>query len=212
MHIGEVRLYNFRSHRDAHVKLSPGVNVVVGPNNAGKSNMLAALALLFGERYPRRADLAHRDFYVPAGQTDPAPLLGVAARLVGRGDEIRPGEDWGAYWEQWSPEPTTGEIRDPWSEGWWKALTEPARAERSWWGRDALGERLGRAAAQGELWTYVVCEREESGELAPGLLLREGEQWFRLTRVRRAVREGLMTAAYLPAFRSPAESLSMSQG
>ncbi len=211
MYIAEVRLHSFRSYGDGHVRLSPGVNAVVGPNNAGKSNLLAALDLLFGERYPRRADLGHRDFYLPAGQTDPAPILGVAARLTRAEGEVRPGEDWGAYGEQWSPDPTTGEIRDPWSEDWWKALIEPAGPAKRWWGPDVLGDPLGHAAAYGELWTYVVCERDESGELALGLLLKEDEQWFRLTRVRGAIRSGLMTAAYLPAFRAPGESLRVTE-
>jgi putative ATP-dependent endonuclease of OLD family len=193
------------------VNLSPGVNVVVGPNNAGKSNLLSGLALLFGERYPRRTDVAHKEFYLHPEQTDPALLLGVAARLVGAEGEVRPGEGWGAYGEGWSPDPTTGEIRDPWSEDWWKALLGAAGPAKGWWGQDVLGDQLGRALAAGELWTYAVCEREEEGELALGLLLKAGEQWFRLTRVRGAVREGLMSAAYLPAFRSPAESLRVTE-
>lgn len=61
MYIGEVRLYNFRSYRNESIRLSPGVNVILGPNNAGKTNFLHALNLLFGESYPNsKLALIHR--------------------------------------------------------------------------------------------------------------------------------------------------------
>lgn len=210
MYIAEVRLHNFRSYRDACVRLSPGINVVVGPNNAGKSNLLAGLNLLFGERFPRRTDLAHRDFHLSAEQSDGVSLLGIAARLAGTSNDLRPGEDWGAYSETWSPHPGTGEIRIPWSDDWWNALSAPLDAGRRWLGPHDLESAIGRAVTSGEVWAYVVCERDESGEMELGFLIKSDEGWIRLSRVRGAVRDGVITAAYLPAFRSPAESLRIS--
>lgn len=44
--ITDLRLQRFRSYRDASFELSPGVNIVVGPNASGKTNLLEALLVL----------------------------------------------------------------------------------------------------------------------------------------------------------------------
>ena len=41
----DIRLQNFRSYEEASFELGPGVNIVVGPNTAGKTNLLEALML-----------------------------------------------------------------------------------------------------------------------------------------------------------------------
>lgn len=44
--ITDIRLQNFRSFRDASFELSPGVNIIVGPNASGKTNLLEAVLVL----------------------------------------------------------------------------------------------------------------------------------------------------------------------
>lgn len=44
--ITDLRLQNFRSYGDVSFELSPGVNIVVGPNASGKTNLLEALLVL----------------------------------------------------------------------------------------------------------------------------------------------------------------------
>lgn len=44
--ITDVRLQQFRSYGDVSFELSPGVNIVVGPNASGKTNLLEALLVL----------------------------------------------------------------------------------------------------------------------------------------------------------------------
>jgi DNA replication and repair protein RecF len=44
--ITDLRLQHFRSYRDSSFELSPGVNIVVGPNASGKTNLLEALLVL----------------------------------------------------------------------------------------------------------------------------------------------------------------------
>jgi DNA replication and repair protein RecF len=39
----DIRLQNFRSYSDSSFELGPGVNIVVGPNTAGKTNLLEAI-------------------------------------------------------------------------------------------------------------------------------------------------------------------------
>ena len=44
--ISDVRLQNFRSYADATFEFEPGVNIVVGPNASGKTNLLEAILVL----------------------------------------------------------------------------------------------------------------------------------------------------------------------
>lgn len=43
-----LRLQNFRSYKDFAIELSPDVNIVVGPNASGKTNLLEAMLILAG--------------------------------------------------------------------------------------------------------------------------------------------------------------------
>ena len=42
----DLRLQNFRSYKDEPFELSPGVNIIVGPNASGKTNLLEAILVL----------------------------------------------------------------------------------------------------------------------------------------------------------------------
>src|SRR5581483_5631545 len=44
--ISSVRLQNFRSYKDGSFEFEPGVNIVVGPNASGKTNLLEAVLML----------------------------------------------------------------------------------------------------------------------------------------------------------------------
>lgn len=53
--ITELRLQNFRSYKDSSFELSPSVNIIVGPNASGKTNLLEAiLVLATGSSYRAR--------------------------------------------------------------------------------------------------------------------------------------------------------------
>ncbi|MDB5164956.1 MAG: replication and repair protein RecF [Candidatus Saccharibacteria bacterium] len=53
--ITDLRLQHFRSYDDSSFELSPGVNIVVGPNASGKTNLLeAVLVLARGSSYRAR--------------------------------------------------------------------------------------------------------------------------------------------------------------
>ena len=46
MHYTSLQLKNYRSYRDNSIELSDGVNIVVGPNASGKTNILEALLVI----------------------------------------------------------------------------------------------------------------------------------------------------------------------
>lgn len=46
MYISEIDIDGFRNFRDVKIPLKDGINMIIGPNNAGKSNLLRAIALI----------------------------------------------------------------------------------------------------------------------------------------------------------------------
>lgn len=59
----DIRLQNYRSYTDASFELGEGVNIVVGPNAAGKTNLLEAVMVsAVGKSYRAKdVNLVHRD-------------------------------------------------------------------------------------------------------------------------------------------------------
>ncbi|WP_046864301.1 AAA family ATPase [Microvirga massiliensis] len=69
-----IRLQNVQAYRDATLKLSPGVNALIGPNNRGKSTLIRALrAVFYGEA---------RDSLVRAGEKSATIEIGLAGGRV----------------------------------------------------------------------------------------------------------------------------------
>ncbi|WP_375284794.1 ATP-dependent nuclease [Marinicauda pacifica] len=69
MHLGQLRIRNFRRISDATLKFQAGLNIIVGPNNIGKTAVMDALrALLAGadDPYPR---FTCDDIHIPPGGT-----------------------------------------------------------------------------------------------------------------------------------------------
>lgn len=48
MYISKVKINNYRSFINTEIDLNEGINVLIGHNNAGKSNLLKALAIVLG--------------------------------------------------------------------------------------------------------------------------------------------------------------------
>lgn len=68
--ITDLRLQNFRSYKDASFELSPGVNIVVGPNASGKTNLLEALLVLSRGQSYRAKDAELVSFDKPWARLD----------------------------------------------------------------------------------------------------------------------------------------------
>jgi DNA replication and repair protein RecF len=56
--LSRLRLFNFRNYVDLELELDPGLNVFVGENAQGKTNLLEAVATLLLTRSPRAANMA----------------------------------------------------------------------------------------------------------------------------------------------------------
>ncbi|PIY91998.1 hypothetical protein COY71_00210, partial [Candidatus Micrarchaeota archaeon CG_4_10_14_0_8_um_filter_60_7] len=53
MFIDRITLKNFKSFKDAAIKLTPGTCSIIGPNGSGKSNITDALLFAFGDTHLR---------------------------------------------------------------------------------------------------------------------------------------------------------------
>ncbi|HEX7828799.1 MAG TPA: AAA family ATPase [Thermoanaerobaculia bacterium] len=66
MHVSRLRIENFRSIRSLDLTFKRGKNVIVGRNNAGKSNIVRAMDLVLGESSPTWAksdNIGENDFF-----------------------------------------------------------------------------------------------------------------------------------------------------
>ncbi len=68
MKIEHLDITNYKSIKELHVDLNPRINVFIGANNVGKSNIMAAMEYLLGPTYPMLNRLDKSDFY--NGQDD----------------------------------------------------------------------------------------------------------------------------------------------
>lgn len=59
MHLRTIHLRQFRNHRQLELAVQPGVNLFIGPNAAGKTNLIEAVAVLATGASPRGADAEH---------------------------------------------------------------------------------------------------------------------------------------------------------
>jgi len=84
MYISKVHIKNFRNFADCGIPLSEGLSVLIGENNVGKSNFLAALGLIFSpDASQRTRQLTIEDFSIDVPRTDEPPEIRVACTLTG---------------------------------------------------------------------------------------------------------------------------------
>lgn len=79
MYIAKLAINNFRCFRQTTVEFQPGINVILGENNAGKTALLCALRLVFDRSGRLRPDLP--DFHQGIAGFTKAPTISVTATL-----------------------------------------------------------------------------------------------------------------------------------
>lgn len=84
MYVAKALIKGFRSLEDVFVNFYPGINVLVGKNNAGKSNIIRALDIVLGEKWPTYREIGDKDFYRASSDTDPVDHFLVTVCLKGK--------------------------------------------------------------------------------------------------------------------------------
>lgn len=59
MHIAKIQLKNFQAHKNTEISFTPGVNVIVGASDRGKSSIIRALQLVFFNKPSGTAYIRH---------------------------------------------------------------------------------------------------------------------------------------------------------
>jgi len=79
MYISKIEIKNFRNFLDTTIEFNDGVNVIIGHNNSGKTNLLKALGLIFNTNAQRR--LTVDDFNKEISDFTEPPQITVSAIL-----------------------------------------------------------------------------------------------------------------------------------
>lgn len=67
MYLAKLRIKNYRSIKEIDLTFKKGKNIIVGKNNAGKSNIIKAIDILLGENSPtyiKSENITENDFYL----------------------------------------------------------------------------------------------------------------------------------------------------
>lgn len=79
MYLARITIRNYRCFRDIAVDFQPGVNVIIGENNAGKTALLKAIGLIFDRRGRRPTDV--HDFHQLIDDFTQPPSIRVSVTL-----------------------------------------------------------------------------------------------------------------------------------
>lgn len=79
MYISQIRIQNYRCFKDSTIEFQPGLNVIIGENNSGKTTLLKALALVFDRRSQGRPMVY--DFFNLLEPMDSSPRITISITL-----------------------------------------------------------------------------------------------------------------------------------
>lgn len=91
MHLSTIEIKSFRSLREVSVDFQSGLNVLVGRNNTGKTNLIQAIRHALGPSASRGEALwlDRDDFFRASATTEPDASMSVSLTFAGLTDEQR---------------------------------------------------------------------------------------------------------------------------
>lgn len=57
MFISKLKIQGFRNFQDSTIEFNDGINIIIGPNNSGKTNLIKAIALILNSQVSRRLSI-----------------------------------------------------------------------------------------------------------------------------------------------------------
>jgi putative ATP-dependent endonuclease of OLD family len=86
LYIAKIYIKNFRCFRDTTVEFQPGLNVIIGENNGGKTTLLKARALVFDRRGAKRPRVHDFNRLIKPSYKPPEIVIAVTLRSSGAAD------------------------------------------------------------------------------------------------------------------------------
>jgi len=194
MYIRKVIIRGFRSLNNVDIEFHPGINVLVGKNNAGKSNVIRALDLILGEKWPTYREIQEKDFYRHISGLSRNSFL-IAAQLSGNVNEELIRKD--------NIRCRISENVDPPD---WNRIEN---LFRDFYTRRKQGDDLIKFLRDlEEIWIYLLVPKSSSNKVF-GIYGRKGSTWSHLNYFGSTLRDALLTTAYVPDFRDPQKQLNI---
>jgi len=196
MYISQLRVRGFHSLQDVSIQFRPGLNVLVGKNNSGKSNIIRAIDYLLGEKWPTYQDFDDRCFYRDAnGQVSD---LSIIVELSGKGINRFAIEDLNRNQRVYRTEQPLDLDQ---LEGWLQTI----RDQRYRW--MTCGEITNALEQANQIYIYLlVPKRSRRNERDFGLIFLTENRWHYCS-FSGDLRDALITTAFIPAFRDPTAQL-----
>ncbi|MCB0766591.1 MAG: AAA family ATPase [Flavobacteriales bacterium] len=168
MHLSEVRVQHFRSLTDVTAHLGKGLNVLVGRNNVGKSNLLDAIRLAIGPTSARSESfwLSKDDFHRKSPTDETERSISIKLTFEGLGEKER-----AKYYEMVDfdlSDISKSKAILNYQATWPKGKRNP-KVDR--WGGNSTSERpqVPPALLEALSVTYLPALRDATQALAPGI-------------------------------------------
>lgn len=175
MYLETIRIRNFRGLADTEVQFHPGVNVLVGPNNTGKTAVLDALRLCLGIGSDQPDIFVRRDDYYVSPNGEIASIIEFDLTWQDLTDEEK-----GVYSDMLAlASDGTGELQlhvrfeyDP----------DRERTKRQYWGGENEGQGISPEVMGLLEYVYLGALRDATRDLAPGRGNQLSRLFLRLTK------------------------------
>ncbi|RLI78849.1 hypothetical protein DRP05_06010 [Archaeoglobales archaeon] len=200
VYVSKLVVKGYRSLRDIEVNFNPGINVIVGKNNAGKSNIIRALNSILGERHPSYIRFENRDFY--SNGSDSVQEITIAACLDGSLDAEMPSNRRMKVLE------LNSGFTPNWSEDCIKILTDETLNVGNAYKYPS--EIIKDIKNSPEKWIFLHAKKDEDSANTYGLIYKKNGKWYRITLTNK-MRDLLITTVYVPSYRDPEKMLKITE-
>lgn len=90
MYISKIQINNFRNFKNKEIKFNDGVNVIIGHNNAGKTNLIKALSLVIDSNNSKRLEVDDFHKNITLSELKSAPPKISISITINKGKEEEP--------------------------------------------------------------------------------------------------------------------------
>lgn len=223
MYISGVCIRNYRSLKAIDLTFHEGKNVIVGKNNSGKSNIIKAIDLVVGEKYPTYQTFDINDFYAEmnnGGKLSYSSSFTIILELKhGSSDELSYCEDELLGYTKKIPyftytnvpiiNPKTNDINDDFLYYDGKYVKgAPHYKQTDWCTSTDMSIMLNDIHRKIFVFLHVVREGHEFVKYF-GIILEKGAVCQFIYGINNNLRNCLLTSVIIPAIRSPYSNLKI---